>query len=179
MRSHNPTSPDELAMTLSTQVADLRWRRRRPVTVERNGHSRSAPTRARCSRAIFSSPCAARISTATNLSTSRRSAARSARWWNAIGPAKLRPISRSSASTTRSSPINKSRRDYRRSLPLKVVAITGSNGKTSTKDFIAAVLGTRFRVTKTEGQFQQSRRSAADDAGGNVEAMRSPFGKSG
>ncbi len=42
---------------------------------------------------------------------------------------------------------------YRRSLPLKVIAITGSNGKTSTKDFGAAALGRRFRVTKTEGNF--------------------------
>jgi UDP-N-acetylmuramoyl-tripeptide--D-alanyl-D-alanine ligase len=42
---------------------------------------------------------------------------------------------------------------YRRSLPLKVIAITGSNGKTSTKDFLAAALGRRFRVTKTEGNF--------------------------
>src|SRR5438046_1974855 len=43
--------------------------------------------------------------------------------------------------------------NYRKSLPLKVVAITGSNGKTSTKDFTAAVLGRRFRVTKTQGNF--------------------------
>ncbi|MEY2440362.1 MAG: UDP-N-acetylmuramoyl-tripeptide--D-alanyl-D-alanine ligase [Verrucomicrobiota bacterium] len=43
--------------------------------------------------------------------------------------------------------------NYRKSLPLKVVAITGSNGKTSTKDFTAAVLGRRYRVTKTEGNF--------------------------
>ena len=42
---------------------------------------------------------------------------------------------------------------YRRSLGIKVVAITGSNGKTSTKDFTASVLGHRFRVTKTEGNF--------------------------
>jgi UDP-N-acetylmuramoyl-tripeptide--D-alanyl-D-alanine ligase len=42
---------------------------------------------------------------------------------------------------------------YRASLPLKVIAITGSNGKTSTKDFVAAVLGRKFRVTKTEGNF--------------------------
>jgi UDP-N-acetylmuramoyl-tripeptide--D-alanyl-D-alanine ligase len=42
---------------------------------------------------------------------------------------------------------------YRRALPLKVIAITGSNGKTSTKDFVAAALGRRFRVTKTEGNF--------------------------
>jgi len=43
--------------------------------------------------------------------------------------------------------------NYRRSLSLKVVAITGSNGKTSTKDFAAAVLARGFRVTKTEGNF--------------------------
>src|SRR6266498_3944129 len=43
--------------------------------------------------------------------------------------------------------------NYRKSLTLKVVAITGSNGKTSTKDFAAAVLARRFRVTKTEGNF--------------------------
>jgi UDP-N-acetylmuramoyl-tripeptide--D-alanyl-D-alanine ligase len=43
--------------------------------------------------------------------------------------------------------------NYRRSLALKVLAITGSNGKTSTKDFGASVLARRFRVTKTEGNF--------------------------
>jgi UDP-N-acetylmuramoyl-tripeptide--D-alanyl-D-alanine ligase len=43
--------------------------------------------------------------------------------------------------------------NYRKSLTLDVVAITGSNGKTSTKDFTAAVLARRFRVTKTEGNF--------------------------
>jgi UDP-N-acetylmuramoyl-tripeptide--D-alanyl-D-alanine ligase len=42
---------------------------------------------------------------------------------------------------------------YRRSLPLRVIAITGSNGKTSTKDFVAATLSRGFRVTKTEGNF--------------------------
>lgn len=42
---------------------------------------------------------------------------------------------------------------YRQSLSLKVVGITGSNGKTSTKDLTAAVLGQRYRVTKTEGNF--------------------------
>ena len=43
--------------------------------------------------------------------------------------------------------------NYRRSLPIKVLAITGSNGKTSTKDFAASVLARKFRVTKTEGNF--------------------------
>jgi UDP-N-acetylmuramoyl-tripeptide--D-alanyl-D-alanine ligase len=43
--------------------------------------------------------------------------------------------------------------NYRKSLPIKVLAITGSNGKTSTKDFAASVLARKFRVTKTEGNF--------------------------
>jgi UDP-N-acetylmuramoyl-tripeptide--D-alanyl-D-alanine ligase len=43
--------------------------------------------------------------------------------------------------------------NYRASLPLRVIAITGSNGKTSTKDFVAATLAKKFRVTKTEGNF--------------------------
>jgi UDP-N-acetylmuramoyl-tripeptide--D-alanyl-D-alanine ligase len=43
--------------------------------------------------------------------------------------------------------------NYRKSLKLNVVAITGSNGKTSTKDFAAAVLARRLRVTKTQGNF--------------------------
>ncbi len=33
----------------------------------------------------------------------------------------------------------------------RVVALTGSNGKTSTKELLAAVLGTRLRTRKTEG----------------------------
>src|SRR5438270_3658710 len=43
--------------------------------------------------------------------------------------------------------------NYRKSLSLKVIAITGSNGKTSTKDFTASVLAQKFRVTKTQGNF--------------------------
>ncbi len=43
--------------------------------------------------------------------------------------------------------------EYRRSLITQVIAITGSSGKTSTKDFTASVLGERFQVTKTEGNF--------------------------
>ena len=35
----------------------------------------------------------------------------------------------------------------------KVVAITGSNGKTTTKDMVAAVLSTQFNVTKTTDNF--------------------------
>lgn len=42
---------------------------------------------------------------------------------------------------------------YRRQLDIKVVGITGSVGKTSTKEFIASVLSKKFRVLKTEGNF--------------------------
>ncbi len=43
---------------------------------------------------------------------------------------------------------------YRLSFPkLKVIAITGSNGKTTTKDMISAVLEERYRVVKTQANF--------------------------
>lgn len=42
-------------------------------------------------------------------------------------------------------------REYRRRLPVQVIGVTGSNGKTSTKDMIASVLGERYKVQKTEG----------------------------
>ncbi|MGJ8695860.1 MAG: UDP-N-acetylmuramoyl-tripeptide--D-alanyl-D-alanine ligase [Verrucomicrobiaceae bacterium] len=42
---------------------------------------------------------------------------------------------------------------YRRELGIRVVAITGSNGKTSTKDLTKAVLGQKFRVNATLGNF--------------------------
>lgn len=42
---------------------------------------------------------------------------------------------------------------YMKRLNLKVVGITGSTGKTSTKDLVAAVLSTRFKVFKTIGNF--------------------------
>lgn len=40
---------------------------------------------------------------------------------------------------------------YRRRFSLPVLAVAGSNGKTTTKEMIAAVLGTNMRVLKTEG----------------------------
>ena len=42
---------------------------------------------------------------------------------------------------------------YRKQLNIKVVGITGSVGKTSTKEFIAATLATHYQVLKTEGNF--------------------------
>lgn len=43
--------------------------------------------------------------------------------------------------------------DYRKSLDIKVVGITGSVGKTSTKEMIASVLAQKYNVLKTEGNF--------------------------
>jgi len=40
---------------------------------------------------------------------------------------------------------------YRRKFTAKVVAVTGSAGKTTTKELIAAVLAEKYRVLKTEG----------------------------
>lgn len=42
---------------------------------------------------------------------------------------------------------------YLSGLDVKVVGITGSVGKTSTKEFVASVLSKSFRVQKTEGNF--------------------------
>ncbi|MBL0173741.1 MAG: UDP-N-acetylmuramoyl-tripeptide--D-alanyl-D-alanine ligase [Ignavibacteria bacterium] len=44
-------------------------------------------------------------------------------------------------------------RAYRERFPIPVLGITGSNGKTGTKDLVAAVLKTRFSVLRTEGNF--------------------------
>lgn len=44
-------------------------------------------------------------------------------------------------------------RYYKRQFPIPFVAITGSVGKTTTKDMTAAVLGAKFCVHKTEGNF--------------------------
>ncbi|CAG7621437.1 UDP-N-acetylmuramoyl-tripeptide--D-alanyl-D-alanine ligase [Paenibacillus allorhizosphaerae] len=40
---------------------------------------------------------------------------------------------------------------YRRQLPVKVIAVTGSNGKTSTKDMLDAIFRRAYRVYKTQG----------------------------
>ena len=39
------------------------------------------------------------------------------------------------------------------SLNAKTIAITGSNGKTTTKDIITSVLSTKYKVHKTQGNF--------------------------
>ena len=42
---------------------------------------------------------------------------------------------------------------YREQLPVKIVGITGSVGKTSTKEVVAGVLAEKYQVLKTEGNF--------------------------
>ncbi len=42
---------------------------------------------------------------------------------------------------------------HRRRYRLRVAAVTGSVGKTTTKDFIASVLASRYKVLKSEGNF--------------------------
>ena len=47
-------------------------------------------------------------------------------------------------------------RYYKKKLPIPYIAITGSVGKTTTKDMVAAVLGERFKVLKTDGNFNNA-----------------------
>ena len=49
--------------------------------------------------------------------------------------------------------IGKVARAYKARFDIPVIGITGSVGKTTTKDMVAAVLGQKFRVLKTEGNF--------------------------
>ncbi|MDT8862435.1 UDP-N-acetylmuramoyl-tripeptide--D-alanyl-D-alanine ligase [Alkalihalobacillus sp. MEB130] len=44
-------------------------------------------------------------------------------------------------------------KNYLASLSTKVVGITGSNGKTTTKDMVTSVLSTTYKVQKTEGNY--------------------------
>ena len=44
-------------------------------------------------------------------------------------------------------------KSYRDELPAKVIGITGSNGKTTTKDITAAIFSETYKVHKTEGNF--------------------------
>ncbi|MEK4026532.1 UDP-N-acetylmuramoyl-tripeptide--D-alanyl-D-alanine ligase [Sporosarcina sp. FSL W7-1283] len=44
-------------------------------------------------------------------------------------------------------------RSYRQELNCTIIGVTGSNGKTSTKDLLAGVLSPYFKVKKTEGNF--------------------------
>ncbi|MFO1446509.1 UDP-N-acetylmuramoyl-tripeptide--D-alanyl-D-alanine ligase [Bacillus sp. Bva_UNVM-123] len=43
--------------------------------------------------------------------------------------------------------------EYRNTLNVKIVGVTGSNGKTTTKDMTASLLSLQYKVQKTEGNF--------------------------
>jgi UDP-N-acetylmuramyl pentapeptide synthase len=51
---------------------------------------------------------------------------------------------------------------HRARFSIPVVAVTGSNGKTTTKELIAGVLGTRWNVLKPSGSFNNQCGPAAD-----------------
>ena len=42
---------------------------------------------------------------------------------------------------------------YREQMPIPIVGITGSVGKTSTKEFVASVLAQKYKTHKTQGNF--------------------------
>lgn len=47
-------------------------------------------------------------------------------------------------------------RKYRESIDMKVIAITGSNGKTTTKDIITSLLSEKYKVQKTLGNYNNN-----------------------
>ena len=49
--------------------------------------------------------------------------------------------------------IGQAAKAYKAKFPIPVIGITGSVGKTTTKDMVAAVLGHKYQVLKTEGNF--------------------------
>ncbi len=55
-------------------------------------------------------------------------------------------------------------RAVRRAWGRRIAAVTGSVGKTTTKEILAALLGAKFRVLKSEGQSEQRIWSAAHAA---------------
>ncbi len=116
--------------------------------------SRDTPSiRARSRPASFSSPSVDRGLTGTSLWDRRWTAAPPARWWRRPftpalrgngGPHCLRLRTRASALQTLA-------REVRRQWGKRLVAVTGSTGKSTTKEMIAAILSRRFRVLRSPG----------------------------
>jgi UDP-N-acetylmuramoyl-tripeptide--D-alanyl-D-alanine ligase len=50
---------------------------------------------------------------------------------------------------------------YRKMMGVSVLAITGSNGKTTTKELIAAIMSKKLRVHYTRGKPEQRNRIAS------------------
>ena len=44
-------------------------------------------------------------------------------------------------------------KEYRKSLPVKIIGVVGSNGKTTTKDIVYSVLSSKYKCVKTEGNY--------------------------
>ena len=47
-------------------------------------------------------------------------------------------------------------RAWRRKLALPIIGVTGTNGKTTTKELTAAVLATRYKIHYTQGNYNNS-----------------------
>lgn len=44
-------------------------------------------------------------------------------------------------------------KEYRKSLPIKIIGVVGSNGKTTTKDIVYSVISSKYKCMKTEGNY--------------------------
>ncbi len=107
-------------------------------------------TRARWRRATSSSPSSPRVTATTSSPAAVARGAAGVVVQRATGvPAGDRAVVVEVADTLRA--LQVARRAVRRASAARVVAITGSAGKTTTKDAIAAVVGARYRVVKNRG----------------------------
>ena len=142
----------------------LRRRRRWPApwssgdaarALERRG-ARLAPASPATS---CSSRCPARAPTATPSSPRRSRAAPRRRWWRA--PSRRRRAPPLIRVDDTYAGLHALTRAVRAQVPRRLVGITGSTGKTTTKELLAACLARRFRVARTPGQSQQPVRLSA------------------
>ena len=147
-------------------LAEVARFQRRPPAPGRSLAARSIaciPTRARSRRAIALSRCRATVSTATPSCRRCGSTARSRRWFRIriLPDVPGGPRPRRSA-RTRWRRCNVSPRTYRQLLSVRTIGVTGSSGKTSTKELIAVRPAHALQDQGDRGQSQQSHRRAAD-----------------